>query len=570
MSQGDVRGVGKDTAPRRAIAEPETSVSPDAGAVLAPTGSGDSARTVERRELAPHPDSLTGRPSTRGISSPDTDAHVATSVLADTSATTSTQQSPATVDSTGAGRSARPLAWARRYLAAVEACDAIVGLLAVTAALQFQNFAFSPWKVAVLLAGAAVAWPLAIAMSHGYERGKIGVGDDEMHAVGRALILAIAVSAIPCAITGQYGVVAVSGIAVPIAAAASITVRFVARKNLHRRQRAGQDVRRVIVVGSAFAAADLANMLTAEPQCGMKVIGVCVPNADVARAKEVGLEVLGDLDQAPSLIETYGADAVAVTSGDATRHNYLRELSWALEGAPVELLVHPGLIEVAGPRMHIRPYVGLPLLHVEQPHFTGWRRVVKRAFDIVATSLGLLLISPILLAIALAVKLGDRGPVIFRQTRVGLDGSTFTMLKFRSMHVNAEERVAELRAMNPEIGTMFKLTDDPRITRVGKLLRKYSLDELPQLFNVLSGSMSLVGPRPPLQSEVDGYEDHARRRLLVTPGLTGLWQVSGRSLLSWEETVRLDLRYVENWTLTLDLLILWKTAYAVAAKRGAF
>ena len=575
MSQGDVRGVGNDFAPRRAVAESAPPVSPDAGAVAAPTGlgehrSGDSARTVERRELAPHPDSLTGRPAARGIASPDTDAHVATSVLADTSATTSTQQRLATEDSTAPGRSARPLAWARRYVAAVVVCDAIVGALAVLAALAFRPLSFEPWKEAVLVIGAAVAWPLAIAISRGYERGKIGVGGDEMHAVGRALILAIAVSAVPCAITGQYGVVAVSGIAVPIAAAASIGVRFVARKNLHRRQRAGRDVRRVIVVGSAFAAADLTQMLTAEPHCGMKVIGVCVPKADVARAKEVGLEVLGDLDQAPSLIEIYGADAVAVTSGDATRHNYLRELSWALEGAPVELLVHPGLIEVAGPRMHIRPYVGLPLLHVEQPHFTGWRRLVKRAFDIVATSVGVLLISPLLLAIALAVKLGDGGPVIFRQTRVGLDGSTFTMLKFRSMHVNAEDRVAELRALNPEIGTMFKLADDPRITRVGKLLRKYSLDELPQLFNVLSGSMSLVGPRPPLQSEVDGYEDHARRRLLVTPGLTGLWQVSGRSLLSWEETVRLDLRYVENWTLTLDLLILWKTVYAVVAKQGAF
>jgi lipopolysaccharide/colanic/teichoic acid biosynthesis glycosyltransferase len=183
---------------------------------------------------------------------------------------------------------------------------------------------------------------------------------------------------------------------------------------------------------------------------------------------------------------------------------------------------------------------------------------------------GLVVISPVLLAIAAAVKLNDGGPVIFRQTRVGLDGTTFTMLKFRSMHVNAEERLAELRARNPLMGTMFKMQEDPRITRIGKFLRKFSMDELPQLFNVLAGSMSLVGPRPPLQSEVDKYEDHARRRLLVTPGLTGLWQVSGRSLLSWEETVRLDLRYVENWTLTLDLLILWKTLYAVATKRGAF
>jgi exopolysaccharide biosynthesis polyprenyl glycosylphosphotransferase len=282
------------------------------------------------------------------------------------------------------------------------------------------------------------------------------------------------------------------------------------------------------------------------------------------------MTVLGDLDQVPSLIEIYGADAVAVTSGDATRHNYLRELAWSLESAKVELLVHPGLIEVAGPRMHIRPHVGLPLLHVEQPHFTGWRRIVKRAADLVLTGLGLLVISPLLLLIAAAVKLGDGGPVVFRQTRVGLDGSTFTMYKFRSMRVDAEARLAELRASNPGMGMLFKMQDDPRITWVGKFLRRFSLDELPQLFNVIGGSMSLVGPRPPLPSEVDEYEDHARRRLLVTPGLTGLWQVSGRSLLSWEETVRLDLRYVENWTLTLDLLIMWKTFFAVVAKRGAF
>jgi exopolysaccharide biosynthesis polyprenyl glycosylphosphotransferase len=220
--------------------------------------------------------------------------------------------------------------------------------------------------------------------------------------------------------------------------------------------------------------------------------------------------------------------------------------------------------------MHIRPYVGLPLLHVEQPHFTGWRRFIKRATDIALTSLGMLVVAPVLAAIALAVKLYDGGPVMFKQTRVGLDGSTFTMFKFRSMHTDAEAKLAELRAQNPNIGLMFKLERDPRITPVGRFLRRYSLDELPQLFNVLSGEMSLVGPRPPLQSEVDVYEDHARRRLLVTPGLTGLWQVSGRSLLSWEETVRLDLRYVENWTLTLDLLIIWKTFFAVIGKRGAF
>jgi lipopolysaccharide/colanic/teichoic acid biosynthesis glycosyltransferase len=173
--------------------------------------------------------------------------------------------------------------------------------------------------------------------------------------------------------------------------------------------------------------------------------------------------------------------------------------------------------------------------------------------------------------IMFAIKLDDRrGPVFFRQTRVGIDGKLFTMWKFRSMVVDAEQRLTQLRDQNEGAGPLFKIEEDPRITRIGHFLRKYSLDELPQLFNVLAGSMSLVGPRPPLQSEVDAYADHIRRRLKVIPGLTGLWQVSGRSMLSWEESVRLDLRYVENWSMLLDLQILWKTAFAVLAKKGAF
>lgn len=461
-------------------------------------------------------------------------------------------------------------AWSRRYTTAVAVADALIGMLAVLIALPLAGNDFDPLKSVVLVLGTGLAWPVAVAISRGYERNNIGVGDDELRAVMRAVVFAVAVGAFPTAITHSMGVVETSVIAVPLAGVGSMLARFVARRNLHRQQRAGHNVRRVIVVGSAYAALDLTKVLTREQNAGIQVIGACVPQADVARARDAGLAVIGDLDEVPALVRSYSADSIAVTGSDATRHNYLRELSWALEGAGVELLVHPGLVEVAGPRMHIRPYVGLPLLHVEQPHFTGWRRFVKRATDLALTALGLVVISPLMAALALAVKLHDGGPVVFRQTRVGLDGSTFTMLKFRSMHTDAEGRLAELRAQNPNIGTMFKMEDDPRVTPVGRFLRRFSLDELPQLFNVLAGTMSLVGPRPPLQSEVDGYEDHARRRLLVTPGLTGLWQVSGRSLLSWEETVRLDLRYVENWTLTLDLLILWKTFFAVVARRGAF
>jgi exopolysaccharide biosynthesis polyprenyl glycosylphosphotransferase len=502
---------------------------------------------------------------------PDTDYVDAHGPLAADTEIDSASGTPGTLpDRLEASDSQSFAAFSRRYVVTQMVLDGLVGILAVAFVLQLPNAQFNEIKSVVLVLGAGIGWPIAVAISHGYERGKIGVGGDEPRAVLNAVILGIAAGAVPSAVTDRPGVVALCVMAVPMAGVVSLVVRFCARKYLHYQQRTGRNVRRVIVVGSLYRVADLTAVLTREPHCGMHVVGVCVPQTDVAIAHAAGLPVVGDLEQVPQLIQDYNADAVAVAGGDPTRHSYLRELSWALEGASVEILVHPGLVEVAGPRMHIRPHVGLPLLHVEQPHFTGWRRFIKRATDIVLTSVGLVLVSPIMLAIALAIKLGDGGPLIFRQNRVGHDGSTFTMYKFRSMRLDAEERLAELKALHPDMGTLFKLADDPRITRVGKFLRRYSLDELPQLFNVLRGSMSLVGPRPPLQSEVDAYEDHARRRLLVTPGLTGLWQVSGRSLLSWEETVRLDLRYVENWTLTLDLLIMWRTLFAVFAKRGAF
>ncbi|SDV04459.1 exopolysaccharide biosynthesis polyprenyl glycosylphosphotransferase [Microlunatus sagamiharensis] len=461
--------------------------------------------------------------------------------------------------------------WRRRYGLVVLLLDACLGLLAVVAAMEFFNSAgqFNDEKSLVLALGAALAWPLAVAVCHGYDQRNIGVGDDEFRAVIHAAVLAIAAAAVPSAVVDKYGVVALSVTAIPLAGAASLLVRLAGRRYLRRQQRLGRTVRRVVLVGSASTVTELGEVLDRE-QHGMHVLGVCVPDRERELAERAGLQVLGSLDDAAAVVRAIGADSVAVTGGEATRHLYLKRLAWALEGTEVELLVHPGLVEVAGPRMHIRPHVGLPLLHVEQPHFTGWRRFVKRGTDIALTLPFLVVFSPLLLAIAVAIKLDGGGPVFFRQVRVGLEGSTFTMWKFRSMHVDAEERLAELRRENPSMGFLFKMEDDPRVSRVGKFLRKFSLDELPQLFNVLGGSMSLVGPRPPLPSEVDGYENYTHRRLLVTPGLTGLWQVSGRSLLSWDESVRLDLRYVENWTLTLDLLIIWKTVFAVLARRGAY
>ena len=248
----------------------------------------------------------------------------------------------------------------------------------------------------------------------------------------------------------------------------------------------------------------------------------------------------------------------------------LKRLGWELEGAGVDLVVAPALTDVAGPRVHVRPVSGLQLLYVEQPEFTGPTRIMKEAFDRVTAALALVVLSPVLILVALAVRMTSSGPVIFRQVRVGRDGRTFTVYKFRTMVVDAERRLDEIVHLNDSNEVLFKLKQDPRVTRVGRVLRRLSIDELPQLVNVLVGDMSLVGPRPALPSETQRWGRTTARRVLVKPGITGLWQVSGRSDLSWEDSVRLDLYYVENWSFAGDIQILWKTLSAVVRSHGAY
>lgn len=462
--------------------------------------------------------------------------------------------------------------WSRHYVLQLLRHDLWAGLVAVMVAGAITGSLPSSGITALAVIAALTAcWPLAIASARGYERKAVGVGSGELHAVFRAGLNLLVVGAIVTALwRPESGSLRLAVATVPIAIGLSLLVRYVTRKLLHRRQASGQLVRRTLLVGELDSVQALAESLAREPHLGMASAGVCVPVEAMAEARRRGLHVLGSTCHVPGVVREFGCDAVAVSGTDPQNSTFLRTLTWSLEGIDVELFVHPGLVEVAGPRMHMRAHVGLPLLQIEQPHFTGWRRIVKRGTDLVLTSLGLVLIAPLLAVIAILIKVGDGGPVFFRQTRVGINGETFTMMKFRSMRVDAEERLAALQALNEGAGPLFKMKNDPRITKVGSVLRRYSLDELPQLFNVLGGSMSLVGPRPPLPSEADQYGDDVRRRLLVTPGLTGLWQVSGRSSLSWEESVRLDLRYVENWSLGLDLLILWKTAFAVLAQKGAY
>jgi exopolysaccharide biosynthesis polyprenyl glycosylphosphotransferase len=465
-------------------------------------------------------------------------------------------------------------AWSRRYLMLVGGADALIGGVAAAIPASISDTLSGQGAVPLLFLVGLIVWPAAIAVCRGYRRNRIGIGLDEPGAVIRAGMVVVVAGALPAGIMAAdpltlYASLKLVATGTPFAVLLSLMVRFFARRILRLIQRHGRSLRNVLVVGCFGAAQQLSERIQREPDAGMKVIGFCLPSSQLPRPVVAGIPVLGSLHQVPEVVRARGCDAVAVTSDDATRYNYLRQLAWSLEGADVELLVDPGLVEVAGPRMHIRPLMGFPLLHVEEPHFTGWRRVVKRVNDLVLGTVGLLIFSPLMLGIAAVIKLQDGGPVIFRQARIGRDGKPFTMLKFRSMVEDAEDRKLELMENNEGNGGLFKLSDDPRVTRFGQFLRDFSLDELPQLFNVLAGSMSLVGPRPHLASELALMPSEASRRSLVTPGLTGLWQVSGRSNLEGDDAVRLDLRYVENWSLTLDLQILWKTISAVLARRGA-
>jgi exopolysaccharide biosynthesis polyprenyl glycosylphosphotransferase len=295
---------------------------------------------------------------------------------------------------------------------------------------------------------------------------------------------------------------------------------------------------------------------------------MCVPRGQ--HAEDVGVPVLGELDDVRRLALELGVDGVIVAGGSYSSAADLRRLGWALQGLELDMLVVPSLTDIAGPRLHMRHVAGLPFVQVEEPQSDragGW---AKRAFDLVVASILVAVLSPLLALVAVLIRLQDGGPVLYRQRRVGVNGTEFQMNKFRSMVVDAEARLADLATANEYDGVLFKIREDPRVTGIGRFIRKLSLDELPQLFNVLRGEMSLVGPRPPLVNEYEHYEQDTHRRLLVRPGMTGLWQVSGRSDLPWSEAVRLDLYYVDNWSMVIDLVIMIKTVKAVLFSKGAY
>jgi exopolysaccharide biosynthesis polyprenyl glycosylphosphotransferase len=358
-------------------------------------------------------------------------------------------------------------------------------------------------------------------------------------------------------------------IALPSLTVFDMLARFALRKRLVRRRMHGKCMHSVVAVGHELAVADLVTELGRDGYHGLNVVGACV--VQPGELDELaGVPVYGGLDDITAAVKAFNADTVAVTACPEMDGIRLRSLAWELEKTGTDLCVSPALLDVAGPRTTVRPTAGLTLLHVDHPQLSGFRLVFKGMFDRCAAGAALVMLAPLMTILASAVWLHDRGPALFTQVRVGKDGHAFRIYKFRTMVVDAEQRRMELLDSNDSDGVLFKLRRDPRVTPVGARLRRWSIDELPQLFNVFLGHMSLVGPRPALPDEADKYAEHVRRRLVVKPGLTGLWQVSGRSDLSWEESVRLDLRYVENWSFALDLQIMWKTISVLVRGSGAY
>jgi len=456
-----------------------------------------------------------------------------------------------------------------RRVVALDALSAVVGALVGRVLPDSGPLADNavPWPVLAL----PVIWVLTMLVARTYEQRYLWTGPEEFRRVFFATILMLAAVgtfswAFKLELARSFIIAAL-----PLTALLTLVARYAQRTWVHRQRARGHYQQTALLVGHRAGVAELHEQIVRRSASGYRVIGCCLP---VRPGDSVvtfdDLPVLGGLDDVVAVVTEYEVDTVAVLPSPELDGSALRRLGWDLEATQADLLLAPSVTEVAGPRVHIRPEWGLPLLHVDRPEFTGARRIAKDLFDRSVAAVGILALLPVLVVLAAAVKLTSRGPVFFRHERIGREGVPFHVLKFRSMVPDADAKIAALMEQNEGNAVQFKMKRDPRVTRVGSFMRRYSLDELPQLLNVLGGSMSLVGPRPHVTREVEQYGFDMRRRLLVKPGITGLWQVSGRSNLSWDDSVRIDVRYVENWSLTFDLMILGKTVGAVLKGSGAY
>lgn len=453
-----------------------------------------------------------------------------------------------------AGSAADPL----RLVSVIAICvDALLISVSVLIGFLARGTGAYPWKAALAI---LVVWVAVLSIRGAYDSTRIGVGSEEFKNVITATVGTFAFFAsvgFVLEITdGRKFVFATffaGAVLLPLG-------RRLIRVWLFRQRRRGHLMRRTLIIGSGPALQELESGLSRDPRTGFAVVG-----AMQGPATSTSLDAW--LDQVSSALVDYDVDAVAVSQTPTMSSEVVRRLSWRLEGPSIDLLVAPTLGDVTGPRLNIRPAAGLPLLHLEEPRLTGPQASLKRMTDIIVSALGLLLLSPFLLLIGMAIRITSPGKALFVQNRVGRGGTEYRLVKFRSMYVGAHEEREE--TLGSIAGDPDSYKNDPRITPLGRFLRRWSLDEVPQLWNVLKGDMSLVGPRPMLVEELPllGTSDH--RRHLTKPGMTGLWQVAGRKEVEWSERMQMDLRYVENWSPTLDAVILAKTVKAVISGKGA-
>ncbi|MER7166471.1 sugar transferase [Micromonospora sp. NPDC000207] len=469
--------------------------------------------------------------------------------------------------------------WHRPYIVLLMLLDfgaaAVASLIAIESFDQsragFYQAAEDPtWFYTVAFGLLPLGWMVILWGNRAYDRRYLGLGPDEFKRVIRAGVAVVAaVSFLAFATKTDLSRFTV-GTALLGALLLVLLNRILCRFVLHViRRNMSQAGHRMVLVGTLPECLEVYTAVTRVPSAGLVPVAIHLTDGYTAtRGVETPVPVYAGRDVL-ALVREVGGDTIAVCGSASAEPGELRRLAWQLEGSGVDLVVAPQLTDIAGPRVHIRPIEGLPLLHVEEPTLSGPALLAKNLMDKAAAGLGLLALVPLFVAIAIAIKISDRGPVFFRQPRVGHEGRTFRVWKFRTMYVDAEDRLASLVDQNETDGMLFKMKEDPRVFPVGRFLRASSMDELPQLINVLKGEMSLVGPRP-LPADDGDFLGDVRRRLLVRPGMTGLWQVSGRSDLSWDEAVRLDLYYVDNWSLTYDLSILWRTVGVVLASKGAY
>jgi len=473
-----------------------------------------------------------------------------------------------------------PGGWSTKYQRRLALSDAFVVVLVMVLA-QAARFGWNPeepvagpsappyWFVSLAI---ALLWLINLALTRSREPRILGHGPQEFQRVVSASWYTFALIAIVGFLTQWQISRGYLLFALPVGTFALMVYRTAWRTWIHAQRDAGELQAQVLVVGPWGTSEQMIRRLRRSRRAGYNVVGVCLPPTSPGQLSDdiADVPVLGAISNAVGAAQRAGAEYILLSGNDAMSLSEARRLGWALEGTGIGLIVAPAMVDIAGPRVLMSPVEGLPLLHVDPAEFSGRKFYLKSIADRVTSAILLAILGLPMLLVALIVRLSSPGPVLFRQVRIGRDGEQFSMLKFRSMYVDAEARLEELRDRNEGNGVHFKMRNDPRVTPVGRFLRRFSIDELPQLLNVLKGDMSLVGPRPPLPSETEFWDDRVSRRLLVKPGITGLWQVSGRSDLSWDESVRLDLYYTENWSLGGDFIIMLRTLVAVFSRRGAY